>query len=334
MDLSRLDRLIDVFLENKDICDSVLVSDFRWICEQSVALFSDEPTLLDIVPPVFICGDIHGQYTDLLKIFQVAGFVPENKFLFLGDYVDRGDQSVEVIGLLLLLKIRYPNHVYLLRGNHESPEMTEQFGFAAELHKKLDDSIFNDFMNVFDHLPIAAIIGNQIFAVHGGLSPSIESLDEIREIKRPTKIPEDGVLADLLWSDPSPKESFWGPNDRGSTITWGQDAAEQFLSNNKLKIIVRGHQLAHNGYQYPFYPNRSVVTVFSASNYARKFRNQAAFMIIKPDCTCDFCILPQQLPFSPIQRTVDSFQQAKVFEKDDLDPPVVCTPRVENKKQY
>ena len=325
MDNNKLDQIIDILLENKGIKD-ININDFEILCNEVSKLLLTESSLLKLEPPINICGDIHGQYNDLLHVFHLGGLVPNSKYLFLGDYVDRGDQSVEVITLLIALKLKYPNHIYLLRGNHESPEMTEQFGFTDECKIKINNLIINNFIKVFDSLPIAAIIGNQIFAVHGGLSPSLNELSDINNIIRPLSIPEEGILADLLWSDPSYQIDNWGPNDRGATITWGIKVVQEFLQKNNLKLIVRGHQLAQNGFQYPFFPNNNVITIFTASYYAKKFKNRAAFLKINENSEIDFIILPFGIQNINLQRIPEKII-LNLNSKIDFDIKIIHTPR-------
>lgn len=254
----------------------------EYICGRVTQILLKEPTVLEIDPPINICGDIHGQIGDLISIFDQrnCGFGPDTKFLFLGDYVDRGPNSVEVICLLFTMKILFPANVFLLRGNHESPEMTEYFGFREECEKKKLSGALCSFYNAFDALPISAVVGKKIFCVHGGLSQSLNFVKQIQEIQRPTAIPEDGILADLLWSDPSKRFDYWGPNERGSTITYGPKAVREFLDRNGLSMIIRGHQMAQNGVDYPYAPIKTVITVFTASNYAGAYKNLAGFVSV------------------------------------------------------
>jgi serine/threonine-protein phosphatase PP1 catalytic subunit len=226
----------------------------------------------------------------------MGGLPPASKYLFLGDYVDRGDQSVEVILLLFALKVRYPAFIYLLRGNHESPEMTEMFGFADECRRKLSRPMWETFLRVFDCLPIAAVVTGGYFCIHGGISPHLQSLDDIAAIRRPIAIPEEGLLADLLWSDPNSDVVDWGPNERGATISWGEQAAIDFLNRTELSYIVRAHQMAMDGFDFPFQRNKNVVTVFTASKYAGEFRNKAAMMIVDEEGEPSFAPLPNWIP--------------------------------------
>jgi serine/threonine-protein phosphatase PP1 catalytic subunit len=272
----RLEMMIKTLIEHGYFVLSD--DDVKWLLSEAEPALLAEPSVLDLDGPLNVCGDIHGQFRDLLRIFHAGRFNSETRYLFLGDYVDRGDQSLEVICLLLAMKLRYPSNVYLLRGNHESPEMTESFGFLDECIAKLDSDLYPLFLSVFCCLPIAAVINECVFCVHGGLSPLINSIDEIRAIDRPADIPEDGLLADLLWSDPCPTTDDWGPNARGETFTWGPFAAERFMEDNGLIGIIRAHQVASEGYEYPFEPDRRVVTIFSAPAYAQRYTNCGAFV--------------------------------------------------------
>jgi serine/threonine-protein phosphatase 2A catalytic subunit len=152
--------------------------------------------------PVTICGDIHGQIHDLIELFKIGGQCPETNYLFMGDYVDRGYYSVETVSLLLSLKTRYPQRIHLLRGNHESRQITQVYGFYDECLRKYGTGVvWKMFTDLFDYLPLTAVVEDQIFCLHGGLSPSIDSLDHIRQIDRVQEVPHDGAMCDLLWSD-------------------------------------------------------------------------------------------------------------------------------------
>jgi serine/threonine-protein phosphatase PP1 catalytic subunit len=194
------------------------------------------------------------------------------------------------------MKIRFPNHVYLIRGNHESPEMTELFGFQDECKKKLNISMWHAFLKVFALLPLGAIVGGKMFCIHGGLSPSLHSLSDISAIRRPVDIPDEGLVADILWSDPDAMVTEWGPNDRGSTISWGLQAVEKFLKSTGMTYIVRAHQMAMGGYDFPFTPNKSVVTIFTASHYAGECHNKAAYLSIDDKWAMEFHVLPTWQP--------------------------------------
>ena len=292
MDASiHLDRIIGDLVTEDHF--TLTREEVMWLCKCTSQILLREPSLLEIPAPIRICGDIHGQFNDLLRVFRSGGFDESTRYLFLGDYVDRGERSLEVTCLLFAMKLRFPSNVFLLRGNHESPEMTQVFGFAEECARKLDIQILNNFLEVFDSLPLAALVGGKVFCVHGGLSPSLNNLWAINDITRPCTVPEEGMIADLLWSDPSPATAEWGPNDRGETYTWGLAAAEKFMRENGVERIIRGHQLAFSGYDFPFAPDERVVTVFTASSYAGVFANSAAFVYIGSELDMEFVVLPQ-----------------------------------------
>ncbi|KAL1196679.1 Serine/threonine-protein phosphatase PP1 isozyme 1 [Cardamine amara subsp. amara] len=208
--------------------------EIRQLCAVSKEIFLQQPNLLELEAPIKICGDIHGQYSDLLRLFEYGGFPPEANYLFLGDYVDRGKQSLETICLLLAYKIK-------------------------------------------------------ILCMHGGISPELTSLDQIRSIARPMDIPDSGLVCDLLWADPSGDTKGWGMNDRGVSYTFGADIVAEFLQKNDMDLICRAHQVVEDGYE--FFAERQLVTVFSAPNYCGEFDNAGAMMSIDESLMCSFQIL-------------------------------------------
>lgn len=291
-----LDSMYTGLLSNKSSRQVFTVPNLISLNEDMIEILSKEPSVLDLDGPIHICGDVHGQFIDLLRTFQSGGFPPDARYLFLGDYVDRGKQSLEVITLLYCLKIKFPDNIYLLRGNHESPEMTEFFGFLLECKQKASVQVWKSFIKSFKYLPIAAVISNKYFCIHGGISPELTSIQQIREIRRPLDIPEQGMIANLFWSDPDSAVTEYGPNERGTTICYGLNPVEKFLKANKLSMIVRGHQMASEGYDFPFRPNKSCVTVFTASKYAGLCDNKAAYMSILDDDSYKFTVLPSWVP--------------------------------------
>lgn len=179
----------------------------------------------------------------------------------LGDYVDRGYFSVETVTLLVALKIRYPQRITILRGNHESRQITQVYGFYDECLRKYGNaSVWKYFTDLFDYLPLTALIENQIFCLHGGLSPSIDTLENIRSLDRIQEVPHEGPMCDLLWSDPDDR-CGWGISPRGAGYTFGQDISEAFNHNNGLTLVARAHQLVMEGYNWS--QDRNVVTIFS-----------------------------------------------------------------------
>jgi serine/threonine-protein phosphatase 2A catalytic subunit len=181
--------------------------------------------------------------------------------LNIGDYVDRGYYSVETVTLLVSLKIRYPQRITILRGNHESRQITQVYGFYDECLRKYGNAnVWKYFTDLFDYLPLTALIENQIFCLHGGLSPSIDTLDNIRSLDRIQEVPHEGPMCDLLWSDPDDR-CGWGISPRGAGYTFGQDISEAFNHNNGLTLVARAHQLVMEGYNWS--QDRNVVTIFS-----------------------------------------------------------------------
>ena len=272
------DKIISLLTRSKGSIPKIPNQDILTVLHASHQLFLKEPNVLNLRAPINVCGDVHGQFPDFITIFEKAEFPPNAKYLFLGDYVDRGTQSLEVICLLLALKVRYPNHIYLIRGNHETKEMTEEYGFAVECQSKQNKATYQEFITVFDALPLAATINNTFFCIHGGLTPELESVDQIRAISRPTQIQEHGFLADLVWSDPSKDVEEFAPSSRGLTVVWGVKMAHKFLERNGFTKLIRAHQMAEEGIDYPFAPDECVMTVFSAPWYAGEFRNKGAFI--------------------------------------------------------
>lgn len=235
------------------------------ICKAIQELMLSQPSLLELSPPVKIVGDIHGQYTDLLRLFEMCGFPPDSNYLFLGDYVDRGKQSLETILLLMCYKLKFPENFFLLRGNHESANVTRVYGFYDECKRRCNVKVWKSFIDAFNTLPIASIVAGKIFCVHGGLSPSLKELDDIREISRPTDVPDYGLLNDLLWSDPADNlDGDFGSNERGVSYCFSKRVIMDFLQKNDFDLVCRAHMVVEDGYE--FFNDRILVTVFSAPN--------------------------------------------------------------------
>lgn len=252
----------------------------HWLCNQVQPILEAEPNVIDVTSCVHIVGDIHGQFDDLITIFKLGGIPPKQKYIFLGDYVDRGKHSLEVICLLLILKYLYPEQIILLRGNHESREMIRSYGFENDCKTKLTLQCKKYFCTTFDKMPLCAIVDKKAFCVHGGISKDLNSIKDISEISRFCEVPEKGLFCDLLWSDPSRNCKEWEKSDRCETNLWGIESAHRFLEDNNLSIIIRGHQVVSEGYKYAFSPDKSVVTLFSAPNYSKNSKNKATFMTI------------------------------------------------------
>ena len=286
---------------NKQV--NVTEREIKFLCNEAMKIFLEQPILLDLGPCLNICGDTHGQFYDMLQLFELGGFPPDKNYLFLGDYVDRGKQSIETICLLFAYKIKYPENFFMLRGNHECATINRMYGFFDECKRRFSIKIWKLFIEVFNCLPIAAIIDDSIFCCHGGLSPDLIFANQIKSIKRPTDVPDWGMLCDILWSDPDPtiKENF-GINERGISVTFSKKTVYKFLEDNNFDLICRAHQVIEDGYE--FFANRKLVTVFSAPNYCGMFDNSGSMMCVDENLKCSFKVIkckpiPGPKPINP-----------------------------------
>jgi len=250
------------------------------LLDLSIQNFQKRTICLNLTGPIIVIGDIHGNIADLIKIFQLFGTPPINKYLFLGDYVDRGLYSLEVLTLLLSFYCLYPDSMYFIRGNHEFAVTNKIYGFYEELTTVFhSDDIFDHFQELFSWMPLAAIINNKFFCVHGGLSPLLTSLSQLNEISLPILTYDNNqIVSDLVWSDPSIDNPDYASNRRGLGCTFGIDAVTNFLENNNLKAIIRGHQCIADGYM-TFLGNLGI-TVFSSSNYCSVIHNKCGVLSI------------------------------------------------------
>ena len=257
-------------------CKPLSEENVKVLCEKSREILAKESNVQPVSCPVTVCGDIHGQFHDLLELFRIGGNCPDTNYLFMGDYVDRGYYSVETVTALVCLKVRYPNRVTILRGNHESRQITQVYGFYDECLRKYGNAgVWKLFTDMFDYLPLTALVENTIFCLHGGLSPSIDTLDQIRALDRVQEVPHEGPMCDLLWSDPD-ERCGCGISPRGAGYTFGNDVSANFNHVNSITLIARAHQLVMDGYLWAH--GRSSVTIFSAPNYCYRCGNQAAIM--------------------------------------------------------
>mmetsp|Transcript_22838 Transcript_22838/g.25794 ORF Transcript_22838/g.25794 Transcript_22838/m.25794 type:complete len:289 (-) Transcript_22838:605-1471(-) len=276
-DLGR-DEIARLDIQSKQLmdCKALAENDVKLLCEKAKEILQEEQNVQPVRCPVTVCGDIHGQFYDLMELFRIGGVPPDTNYLLMGDYVDRGFYSVETVTLLVVLKVRFRDRVTILRGNHESRQITQVYGFYDECLRKYGNAnVWKYFTELFDYLPLTAIVENQIFCLHGGLSPSIESLDHIRQLDRVQEVPHEGPMCDLLWSDPDDRYGY-GISPRGAGFTFGQDISDQFNHTNNLNLISRAHQLVMEGYNWSH--DKNVVTIFSAPNYCYRCGNQAAIM--------------------------------------------------------
>lgn len=285
-----IDKLNKITKFNSHTQTFLTVEEIRWILNESRRIFMVQPMLLELEAPIKVVGDIHGQFKDLLNLFKQCGFPPDQNYLFLGDYVDRGKQSVESICLLLAYKIRHPNNFFLLRGNHECESINRIYGFYDECKRRYDIKLWKEFTRTFNWLPAAALIDERILCMHGGLSPDMKTLEEINSIPRPTSVPDKGLLCDLLWADPEDQKG-WSSNERGVSFTFGDDVVEDFLDRYDLDLICRAHQVVEKGFD--FFASQRLVTIFSAPNYCGEYSNEGAVMNVDDELCCSFQVLNQ-----------------------------------------
>ena len=253
------DKWIETIKQEKCLSEH----DLKILCDKVRELLCEESNVQPVSAPVIICGDIHGQFYDLMNLFKKGGELPDKKYLFLGDYVDRGYK------------------ITLLRGNHESRQICFQYGFYEEITRKYGNAnpwrYFND---LFDYMPIAAIIEGKIFCVHGGLSPLVSTVDQIRLINRKQEIPHEGAFCDLMWSDPDEIEA-WVISQRGAGYIFGWKVVDEFNRINNLSLICRAHQLVQDGFKY-WFKAKNLVTVWSAPNYCYRCGNKASILKLGP----------------------------------------------------
>ncbi|KAL0719125.1 hypothetical protein Bca4012_068449 [Brassica carinata] len=284
--------------------------ELQLLCEYVKEILIEESNVQPVNSPVTVCGDIHGQFHDLMKLFQTGGHVPGTNYIFMvgnivllflisgiytfdmnanhhdllwdgeysqGDFVDRGYNSLEVFTILLLLKARHPANITLLRGNHESRQLTQVYGFYDECQRKYGNAnAWRYCTDVFDYLTLSAIIDGTVLCVHGGLSPDVRTIDQIRLVDRNCEIPHEGPFCDLMWSDPEDIET-WAVSPRGAGWLFGSRVTTEFNHINKLELVCRAHQLVQEGLKYMF-QDKGLVTVWSAPNYCYRCGNVASIL--------------------------------------------------------
>lgn len=296
---STIKGIYDKLKNNTRLSTSEIIN----VIDQAHEILKTGTSFVKIKAKVNIIGDIHGQFTDLLKLLGDK-FDPEKyKYLFLGDYVDRGPNSIEVITFLLCCKILYKDNIILLRGNHETREISSIYGFKDEITEKYGnkpDNIYEKFVKeIFAYLPLAAEVSERIFCVHGGLSQYLQVKNEngvsndldviFNSIKFPiTDANDNELIQDLLWADPSPDTKGFTPSERGTSFTFGKDTVAEFLVRHSYDLVCRAHQVVDNGFDFPFFPDYTVVTIFSAPNYCNEFNNKAVMLIVDDNLECTF----------------------------------------------
>ncbi|EDW56286.1 GM22672 [Drosophila sechellia] len=285
-DYSDLDRQI----EQLKRCEIIKENEVKALCAKAREILVEEGNVQRVDSPVTVCGDIHGQFYDLKELFKVGGDVPEKNYLFMGDFVDRGYYSVETFLLLLALKVRYPDRITLIRGNHESRQITQVYGFYDEcLRKYGSTAVWRYCTEIFDYFSLSAIIDGKIFCVHGGLSPvPSQYLDQIRSIDpQAGGARTTGPCAICFGAIPK-DQTGWGVSPRGAGYLFGSDVVSQFNRTNDIDMICRAHQLVMEGFKWHF--NETVLTVWSAPNYCYRCGNVAAILELNEYLHRDFVI--------------------------------------------
>lgn len=254
----------------------------------------EEPPLLRIAGErVKVVGDIHGNIDDLIRIFEMCGYPQETVYVFLGDYVDRRQFGIEVLCLLAALKCRFPDRIFMLRGNHETPTIPKHFGFYSECVRKYTSSLFYEFTEMFRNMPVAAVVNNEVFCVHGGISPLAKSLRDIECTKKVEYLDDNELVEDMLWSDPKMIEKDFEVSPRGSGYFFGENALKKFLDDNSLKVLIRSHEMCMDGFNQPFENKSICYTVFSNSNYCN-FGNKGAVITVSDGIDLDIHSFEQQ----------------------------------------
>lgn len=280
---------IDGWVSQVKQCKYLAEKDLKQLCDLVKEYLLEESNVQPVSSPVTVCGDIHGQFYDLMELFNVGGHVPNTAYVFMGDFVDRGYYSLETFTTLLVLKARYPDKVTLLRGNHESRQITQVYGFYDECQQKYGNAnAWKYCTQVFDYLTLAAVIDGRVLCVHGGLSPEVKTLDQIRTIPRNQEIPHEGAFCDLMWSDPEDIET-WQVSPRGAGWLFGYRVTDEFSRINRIDLVCRAHQLVQEGYKFMF-PDKNLVTVWSAPNYCYRCGNVASILALDDKLTKDFKI--------------------------------------------
>ncbi|GMT28926.1 hypothetical protein PFISCL1PPCAC_20223, partial [Pristionchus fissidentatus] len=275
---------------------NVSLDEVSTVTRRCALAFKEQKSMLRIDKahlPIYIVGDLHGQFRELRIMLSRCGDPMNQSYLFLGDYVDRGVQGVESIMLILALKVRYPDRVFMLRGNHEDCNTATAYGFYDECLNKFapnGEAAWTHFVNVFNWMPVCALVAEKIICMHGGISPHITDLATIENLPRPSIIPPYGLMCDLLWSDPDNKYPGWALSGRGISFTFDDNLIKSFCETFNIDLIVRAHQISNEmkgGYK--FYCEGRLVSIFSAPNYLNMF-NDACVIRVNKDLVCRFLV--------------------------------------------
>ncbi|CAL2038464.1 unnamed protein product [Caenorhabditis brenneri] len=269
------------------------------ILDKAKEIFMSQGSMVEVEPPIKICGDVHGQYSDVLRMFERGGFPPLANYLFLGDYVDRGPQSLEVVTLFIAYKVKFPCNFFMLRGNHECGTINRVYGFLDEISRKYGSKtgmvLWNAYQACFACMPYTALVAGRILCMHGGISKKMTSLEQLRRLPRPAlEVPNPSLECDILWSDPEQNINGFVNNTRGVGHVFGETGLIEVMDRLGVQLVARAHQVVQDGYE--FFCNKKLVTVFSAPHYCGEFDNAAAMMNVDTNLVCSFTILRPYVP--------------------------------------
>lgn len=279
-------------------------------------IFASEPIILSIPVPILVVGDIHGHMLDLLRILKENGLPPETSYLFLGDFIDRGEMSTEVMTLILTLKVLFPTDVFIVRGNHEFGTICDHKGFYDELYNIYNDNTVKDlFLSMFSYIPLAANAQGFALCVHGGIGPSWFFLEQLKDLKRPIEDFDNPLVTEILWSDPTETTEMYEESHRGLGVHFGKTPILNFLQRTGFTYIVRGHQCVNNGCETSL--GSRVITVFSASNYCGCDSNKCGVLRLERGETYNITTYP---PFQWIRRDEVNFQPLDTMKAEVTTP--------------
>ena len=282
----------------------------REMLKESTEIFKNEPCILSVKPPICVVGDIHGHILDLLRIIKQYHLPPNQRYLFLGDIIDRGNFSLETAVLVLTMKVMYPKDVFVIRGNHEFAEIIDHSSFRSELINIYnDETLFDSFMECFNYIPIAANVGDYALCLHGGIGPNFVFVSQIEALQRPITNFENQLVTEILWSDPSNEEDVeYKESPRMMGNLFGKKPLVNCLQRNGFSYLIRGHQCVPNGCESAI--SHKVMTVFSASNYCGVEQNKCGILMLLQDETYETATFP---PYKFITRNEASFVPLDIY---------------------